>query len=543
MFTKNGEICRGILDVYWQFCCLSSTSPIPDAMSGTPPSRPGMRRHSSAVRFSRGDRSPIGTLTSDDSTQGVARPPNQSAPHDQSGAYDVNAYPVVSETSASGYTNPYYNSEADDTELESRTQRESAASSETITPGSRIQVDPYTATPPRVSTRRMTNPSAATPPPEVRQQFATPPGVHRDDEMVSPRSNPSEWDSPRPDWQPQSATPARRPLPSDSLAQSPRQPGTPSDWGSPRAQWQPQPPSPSPARLPSALKNASPAMQPYTGNSYSPSASPFMGSQQRYPEFPTRRPTETRPSPAFGPPGADAQPGFRQYDADDSTPPEAQAPLYPPTQAQMPFGHHEENVPAEPRFSLSEWQEYQRQQQRRSEHDPDDGQRRQQQWQSDGRHDSDETLRDGYTVNSEKPPLPQGDGRYLQADDGSMRRRTTREMEDDEQSYQVKGGVFSQLLRLAGRSNTQLRRRQMSQGTSSQGEGEAPTMSNLGIRSRASSVASTLFHGEEIELEDPRMTGKKPKHKRPTWEETGYTHTDAHGRRRKSSIQLHVASE
>ncbi|ORX40266.1 hypothetical protein BD324DRAFT_270409 [Kockovaella imperatae] len=462
------------------------------------PSRPAVRRHSSQVRFSRGDRSPIGTLTSEESSQGDsgtlrgrAQAPSHTRGH--SDFNDINTYPVASETSHSGYTNPYYNSEADETELDTRSQRDSAQSSETIVAADHNRGglrDSYTSTPPRIQTRRATNPTNMVPPSDKRQDISTPPATMRGN---GPMNLPTGG-------RPSMATP---PAPAPYVEEMLSPKSMPSEWGSPASQWQPQPPSPSPARPPSALKQTSASPIP-TGPPIPGSTAGFMGQ------------------------------GFRQFDQP--------GPIYapPPFPPSTPAASHEPIAPqqgtdpgSEPRFSLREWQEYQQRQQ----------------WaQNVGRHDSDETLTGGYPVNTEKPSVPRGsEAMHLEPvgpnEQTGMRRRTTREVEGNDEVHHVKGGVFSQLLRLAGRSNT-LKNRNMSIGASSQGtSGELPIMENLGIRSRANSFTSTIFPMDELEPDDPRVTGKKPKPKDPNWDDLAYVQTTGVVRKRKGSIQLHVAGE
>ncbi|WWD18316.1 hypothetical protein CI109_102766 [Kwoniella shandongensis] len=135
---------------------------------------------------------------------------------------------------------------------------------------------------------------------------------------------------------------------------------------------------------------------------------------------------------------------------------------------------------------------------------------------------------------------------------GGMRRRTTREVEedDDDSSYHVKGGVFSQLLRLTGRTNT-MRRRMSSKsgaGASSAGPGMLPTMKSLGLR-RLDSTASTAYGADELDMDDPRITGQKKKRgRRNSLSDLPFMRTgtsDSSGpygrRKRRASIQLHVA--
>ncbi|WWC88855.1 uncharacterized protein L201_003770 [Kwoniella dendrophila CBS 6074] len=142
---------------------------------------------------------------------------------------------------------------------------------------------------------------------------------------------------------------------------------------------------------------------------------------------------------------------------------------------------------------------------------------------------------------------------------GKMRRRTTRQLEEDDDddgssTYHVKGGVFSQLLKLTGRTNTMRRRISSRSGFGgdgkSSGPGLLPTMKSLGLR-RLDSKASTTFGGQdELDEDDPRVTGqKKKKNRRNSLSDLPFMRTDtgdsslypAGKRKRRASIQLHVA--
>ena len=499
-------------------------------MSGTPPTRPTPRRHSSQVRFSRVDKPPIGTLTSEDSSQGgsdrtyVPSRPNKMDPRsrDADGPYDVNklSNPSAPQSPANRapYAGSYYNSEADDTEAD--VARRFPGADHGIAENNHR--DSYTATPPRIANRRMSIADRDVPvdPISTRpsQTFATPPtaAIATVDEDISPCSTvPNEWS-----WQ-RSPTPAgRSPTPANGR-------------------------SPTPAGRPSAMKQPSP--NPLTHYAGPPNISPYMGSPQprqgsvaEYTVHPRSdsigREMPPR-SPQYGSPKPNMMAGYRRYDEKDPYSGHSPVPNQSVPGSPRPSALAAAAPPGELRLSVSEWEDYQRQQMR----------------QSNGRHDSDETLQGGpYPDDKSKLP-PQGayispcpnDPRYLNPgslDQCGMRRRTTREVEDDPETYRIKGGVFSQLLRLAGRSNT-LQQRQVSVGASSQGtSAELPTMTNLGLRSRANSAASTVFQGNEYEPEDPKITGKVVQARRPEWEDTAYEATSEHGhRRRRSSIQLHVA--
>ncbi|WVW84468.1 hypothetical protein I302_106502 [Kwoniella bestiolae CBS 10118] len=176
--------------------------------------------------------------------------------------------------------------------------------------------------------------------------------------------------------------------------------------------------------------------------------------------------------------------------------------------------------------------------------------------------DSDETLYEDEKAKYSSNPSPNVRGRQRSLSDssklalptdGGMRRRTTRQLEedDDESTYHVKGGVFSQLLKLTGRTNT-MRRRISSRsgfgGGESKGPGLLPTMKSLGLR-RLDSRASTTCGADEFDENDPRVTGQKKKHKRRNslsdlpFMRTGTGDSTLPGgrRKRRASIQLHVA--
>jgi len=124
-----------------------------------------------------------------------------------------------------------------------------------------------------------------------------------------------------------------------------------------------------------------------------------------------------------------------------------------------------------------------------------------------------------------------------------MRRRTTREVEEDDTDfYHVISGVLIQLFRL-GRSQT-LRRRVSIQR--SEGPGELPTMRSLNLK-RGESTATTAFGAEELDDEDPRVSGqKKNKNRRNRFGDfvsSMSTDGDTGGKKtRRASITYYVAS-
>jgi hypothetical protein len=156
------------------------------------------------------------------------------------------------------------------------------------------------------------------------------------------------------------------------------------------------------------------------------------------------------------------------------------------------------------------------------------------------RYDSQATLRGEYEENFTAAPRR---GRSMSDDTRRqpMQRRTTREVEDDDDtsSYRVKGGVLSQLLRLTGKGST-LRRRVSSRGGFSSA-GDLPTMQSLGLK-KTTSTASTVFGADELDPDDPRVTGQKKKNRRGSFGDLPFTRSASKGGRpRRASIQYHVA--
>jgi len=130
--------------------------------------RPALRRQNSKVRFSRGDMSPVGTMASDSTIHGVhhrhgsSSQPAQVAPSDEQDSYDANSYNfAATEISlsqsqdsphdrSSGLYHHLTNEEDEEVSLrpvDSESQRYQSFQAEE-------RDDAYTATPPRLTSRR-----------------------------------------------------------------------------------------------------------------------------------------------------------------------------------------------------------------------------------------------------------------------------------------------------------------------------------------------------------------------------------------------------
>lgn len=519
-------------------------------MAQPTPSRPILRRQSSKVRFSRGDMSPVGTMVSDSDlhsgpaqhhsaqTQPLlssASPPGQrpSQPYDQD-AYDINTYPF-------GDTAEISLSQSQDRGVTDASGRYRGVPSEEVplnpydTSGGQ---DHYTATPPRPSARRFTGSSPSPVHRPTLDTVVSASDIRYTSAEISPR-NTSQMDSYQ--MPPIQSSPAQRPStvlrPAlvGSHAATQRSPQVEHEQPySPRPSIQPGSPaqqSPRPSMQP-----GSPALRrPYDG--HRPSGN--FGSPRDSP-----RPDNYRPSVA---------PGYRRSEYEDRTG-LTPAPVYGPPRNSY-FAQHRDEYGQDNRYRRLD-SEYEREREYRERHERP-------------RYDSETTLRgDDYNEktydekkrrDSSPPRRPRAmsdtsDHRDRDRD-REMRRRATKELEDAEEgTYTVKGGVFSQLLRLTGRNgNNIMRRRQSSRGialssrgTSACGE-ELPTMHNLGLK-KVGSTASTTFGAFELDQEDPRVTGQKPAHRRASFSDMLYRRSSfggegGGGRRRRASIQRHVAGE
>lgn len=481
------------------------------------PSRPALKRQNSKVRFSRADMSPVGTMASDSTVHGVH---NQHAAHhvptntdhgyefEQEQTYDINSYPFTEEVSLSTSTadpHPqasYYREVPSEEEIhphDSESQRYESN-------------DGYTATPPRVGgSKRWSTQHRPSLDPLLAAEVQHP--LHD----VSPRGsitiNQASYENPS--RSPYQGSPHRGSVLRSSLVM----PGSPQR-GLDGLQTNDYPPNP--YRCAGTRASAPVISTPPRRmlDQHRPSApefgSPIIG------------------SPQFGSPRGSPNPAIRRYPEYET----ASDRLSPVPPYQSPRNSYT-------RGSMTkEW---------------DDQRRYDRQYA--GRHDSDTTLHGEFEERKGSMSKGYTRPRSFSSDSGKsavdrrgdanmpMRRKTTREMEDDEESYHVKGGVFSQLLRLTGRSST-LRRRVSSRGVSSQGYGgaELPTMKTLGLK-RAGSAASTVFGADELDPDDPRITGQKKKSKRRnSFSDLPFTRSVSNDgenpkRKRRASIQFHVAGE
>ena len=491
-------------------------------MSGETPPRPVLKHRDSKVKFYREDKCPIGTMSSDTDAQGSHHPSTPSArvpqiinsnltsPED---AYDVNTYNQAhqmiahsppSRAQGSGMDR-YYNSEAGPDV--SHVNIHSGPPTTPTRQHARHQstgADAYTATPPRVGTRRLTNPGGMRRPTldaipseaDITSSIIPILPV----EMVSPRTT------------------------VDNYFGSPRQQAAPSGQTSAM-------PSTPPGRAVPQIRDGRPQ--------YPQEA--FLGSpRSRFDQVDMGTPLRTMFDQQGLPitvPQQGSPISSKRYDEHDYPVPTSPASYYPPSPSQQ-----------DQRRVLPGRDVYTQQ----SAQMPEDRQLRQAR-QTTGRHDSEETLQGVY--DEKKPSIPrdsfavpaqrQSDA-YLQPDQGGMRRRTTREVEDDGETIKVKGGMFSQLLRLTGKSSNS------AQGQASEVMGHSTSVDLPGSRPRAASVASTVFGADEFEPDDPRIRGKKQPKKNADWHETqvdkdmagdGHGVLTQHKRKRRASVQLHVSGQ
>lgn len=477
-----------------------------DTCNMASPARPALKRTNSKVRFSRADMSPVGTMASDSTVHGVHGQHSQSQPqntehgyeYEQEQPYDINSYPFSEEISLSTSTAP----EPQAAQYYREPQGENA---HPLAPDARYEPnDGYTNTPPRVGgSKRWSIPQHR---PSLDPLLSADPRLVQD---VSPRGSIlGAYDTP---------------------TRSPYQ-GSPHSRGSAIRSSLVMPHAGSPRDATEYPEN--PYRNTGTRSSAPVSTTPRRLLDQHRPSAPEFG-SPVVGSPQYGSPRGSPNPAIRRY-PEYEAPPDRLSPV-PPYQSPR-------NSYARP--GGKEWED----------------QRRYDRY--NGRHDSDTTLhgeeeRKGsfnkgynrprsFSSDSGKSAMGRGENAEL-----PMRRKTTREMEDDEESYRVKGGVFSQLLRLTGRSST-LRRRISSRGASSQGygpNGELPTMKTLGLK-RDPSIATTVFGADELDREDPRVTGQKKKIKRRnSFSDLPWTRNASQDggenprRKRRASIQYHVAGE
>ncbi|KAK4686118.1 hypothetical protein P7C73_g4009, partial [Tremellales sp. Uapishka_1] len=457
-------------------------------MSYTPrPSlKPGDRRDSK-VRFSRAETEPVGTMASDSTAHGVhhprTEPPFQPPPQAQQ-VYDINDYPFGEEIALTESRDQ--EPEAPPAEYEQTTNLD----------------DAYTPPPARVGARRYTNTqihrptldtllSGETAHYESPNQNISP----RGSTMIDPNLNAETfaYQSPRPNVRASLVMPS-----------SPRQEvfveGSPRDRGM-RASIQDTPSRRLLEYQRASLPNHSPVI-----------ASPQFGS----PRMPPHRTTPAQS------PVVDVFNRSREYDR----------PAY--------YEQDRERLSPVPPYQHTPRGSY-------AQRDKD----REEYYEREKRHfGSDATLRGDYDEPFDRRGRDREKVRnkeYRRARSLSsetnhgMRRRTTREIEEqeEEEDYQVKSGVFSQLLRITGG----MRRRHShnhgmeSRSTSAAG-GDLPTMKSLGMK-RRSSAASTVYGGE-LDDYDPRVTGQKKRVGRGRRGSMGDFEGDGK-KKRRASIQYHVA--
>lgn len=491
-----------------------------------PSPRPALKRQSSKVRFSRCDMSPVGTMVSDNDGQGGSNlhqsgpiaPPTLHNPFrevDQD-PYDIDSYPFGANTEIAL-------SQSQDHGVTDSSGRYREIPNESFNPyeDAPEDRDPYTAAPPRMSSARRYPASVVN---------TTPTQVHRPtlDSLVpindaryasaeiSPRNTAGMDSYVMP---PVHTSPAPRPA-------SALRPSLVSNYQSPRQ---------------SVQHTAETEYAEYTqqnsprARASIPASAPRRLAEQARQSIPQGCPREMgsprshqspRPSEPFRP-----GPGYRRNEYEERTG------LTPGPTYQRPS------------YFSQNHQEYDR-------YRPDDRQRYDSQATLTGDDYIEKYQHKKYSVDSQQPRRQRAMSDT--SDSRDMRRRSTKELEDAETgTYTVKGGVFSQLLRLTGKS---MRRRQSSRGiaassraTSCVGE-DLPTMKSLGLH-KVGSTASTTFGAGELDNEDPRITGVKPQkmqHNRRASFSDMLFKRDAEDagdgvftgkRKRRASIQRHVAGK
>ncbi|ORY21980.1 hypothetical protein BCR39DRAFT_552470 [Naematelia encephala] len=483
--------------------------------------RPALKRQNSKVRFSRTDMSPVGTMASDSTVHGVHgqhsyRQNEQDQGYEEQEMYDGSEQPFTTEMDLSlSRDDPrddggYYQGVP---QAQAEVKREY---------GDVPPVDGYTSTPPRVSARRWSNSPATQHRPTLETLISgnEVQSYHPLGDLVSPRTS-SFGRAP----EPYQNSPQPRPSSAfrPALVLPPNAPGSPHQAQAQHAIVERLDYPGSPQRN----------MRPSVPNIGTPPRTTYEQHRSSVPVFQSPQIGSPRHTPRGSPNPELLQQhrgsGFRRYDD------------YP--------GPDQRLSPVPP---------YQSPRQSQSYYTGDRGDYRERYYE---KRDSEATLRGDDDEKGKGSPTRDRDRSYRRprsmSDDstrsrsGDMRRRTTREIEGDEDnSYHAKGGVFSQLLRLTGRGST-LRRRVSSRGpgamsaaSSAQG-GDLPTMGSLGIK-RSETTTSTVFGADELDPDDPRVTGqKKKKNRRNSWAELPFTRSSfsagGNRRNRRASIQLHVA--
>jgi len=493
-------------------------------MSGPSP-RPVLKRQSSKVRFSRGDMSPVGTMVSDTDNQGEStlhqsgpvHPPALINPFRDlnSEAYDIDSYPFGASTEIA-LSQSQDNGTSMNTNINTQNNGYRGVPTNNPYEDAPGEQDTYTTAPPRMSSRRFPANNNTTPTQGHRPTLdALLPHNHMpySSAEISPRNTagmdsyimPPVHTSPAP--RPASAlrpslvnnypSPQQRPVHQEMEGQY-------ADYhdGSPRVRA--SIPASAPRRL---MEQQRPSMQ-----QGSPRDSGQIGSPRNH--------QSPRPSEQFRP-----GPGYRRNEYEDRTGltpgPTYNRPSY--------FAQTHQDYPQRP---------------------TDERQR----YDSQATLTGDEPYQEK-KYSSDRPSISRPRA-SSDTSDREMRRRSTKELEDAENgTYAVKGGVFSQLLRLTTGRNS-MRRRQSSRGiaassraTSCAGD-EVPTLKSLGLH-KTGSIASTTFGAGELDSEDPRVTGVKPQpfnrrasfsdmlFKRDVEDDGVFTGK----RKRRASIQRHVAGE
>lgn len=501
-------------------------------MSGPSP-RPALKRQSSKVRFSRGDMSPVGTMVSDNDGQGGATL-HQSGPtappvlHNpfrdlNQDAYEINSY------SFDGSTEIALSQSRDQAPNDNNGRYRGVPSEDaSFNPyeDAPEDHDPYTTAPPRMSARRYPGSGANTTPTQAHRptldsllpindmRYASaeisPRNTAGMDSYVMPPVHTSP--APRPASALRPSLVNNFPSPKRSMQQN----NPESDYAEYQQQNSPRARASIPASAPRRIMEQQQARQSI------PQSAPRDMLQMGSP----RNNQSPRPEP-FRP-----GPGYRRNEYEERTG------LTPGPTYQRPSYFSQNHT---------QYDQYQQ----------DDRQRYDSQATLTGDDQYNEKYAQKKYSTDSQPPRRQ---RAMSdtSDSRDMRRRSTKELEDAETgTYTVKGGVFSQLLRLTGRS---MRRRQSSRGiaassraTSCAGE-DLPTMKSLGLH-KVGSTASTTFGPGELDNEDPRITGVKPGKmqinrrasfsdmlfKRDTEDADEGVFTGK--RKRRASIQRHVAGE
>jgi hypothetical protein len=492
-------------------------------MSGQSP-RPALKRQSSKVRFSRGDMSPVGTMVSDTDNQGGStlhqsgpvHPPALINPFRDlnSEAYDINSYPFGASTEIA-LSQSQDNGTYDNTTMNTHNNGYMGVPTDNPYEDAPGEHDPYTTAPPRMSSRRFPPGNNTTPTqghrptldallPQNNMQYSSaeisPRNTAGMDSYIMPPVHTSPAPRPasalRPSIVNNYPSPQQRPI--HEMEQY-------ADYqnGSPRAR----------ASIPASAPRRLMEQQRPSIPQGSPRDSGQIGSPRNH--------QSPRPSEQFRP-----GPGYRRNEYEDRTG------LTPGPTYQRPSYFAQNHQEYEQRPPMEERQRYD----------------------SEATLTGDEPYKEK-KFSADRPSISRPRA-SSDTSDREMRRRSTKELEDAETgTYAVKGGVFSQLLRLTTGRNS-MRRRQSSRGiaassraTSCAGD-EVPTLKSLGLH-KTGSIASTTFGTGELDSEDPRITGVKPQpfNRRASFSDMLFKRdiedvgVFTGKRKRRASIQRHVAGE